>query len=61
MITLILKNGNLRDYLFAAGGVNDEEHMKKMYVKRVDIIRKSNDGYDKKFIKSLDLSEEILE
>ena len=37
-------NGNLLDYLFAAGGIKDDQYMKKLYKKRADIIRR---GFEK--------------
>ena len=36
------ENGKLKDYLFAAGGIEDVEYMKKLYKKRVDIIRRGS-------------------
>ena len=51
------ENGKLKDYLFAAGGIEDVEYMKKLYKKRVDIIRKGSTENNKKFIQSLNLEE----
>ena len=51
------ENGKLKDYLFAAGGIEDVEYMKKLYKKRVDIIRRGSTENNKKFIQSLNLEE----